>query len=285
MADLEKKEAYNSRMFLSIDAGNSNIVFGFYDLTQKKWAYEYRLETRKPISALELINPLSLVLLENNLDPARIYSIGFSSVVPELNSAIEELCLKLFGIPAYTIKGHSYERLKVRTNRPNEIGTDLMANITAAYEYFGECCVVVDFGTALTFSVVDDEGTVVGVNIVPGLKTAIKSLFTQTAQLPEVKLELPESAIGKNTVHAIQAGILYGYSGLVRGMLQTINQELGRTCKVIATGGLSTILTPLEDCFDRVDKNLTLYGIMLITEANQDLPVNNHRKLGENTKD
>jgi|SRR5690606_16232682 type III pantothenate kinase len=255
-------------MFLSIDAGNSNIVFGFFDPSPGEWRHEFRIETGPHLSAYELGQKLGLFFLENNLIPADVSRIGISSVVPELNGVLEECCKKFFGIKPYLINGTSYQKLQVSTHRPNEIGSDLMANVTAAYALFQKSCIVVDFGTALTFSVVDDHGYVVGVNIVPGLKTAIKALFLNTSKLPEVKLELPESAIGKSTVHAIQAGVLYGYTGLVKGMLTTIKAELGRDCKVIATGGLSQILTPLEGTFDQVDRNLTLNGIKLITEAN-----------------
>src|SRR5690606_8299765 len=216
----------------------------------------------------ELNQKWGLSFLENDLPPDEVTGIGIRSVVSEVNPVIENFCIRFFGQKSYTISGKCYEILMVSTHRPDEIGSDLMANVTAAYNRFQESCIIVDFGTALTFSVVDDLGYVVGVNIVPGLKTAIKSLFLNTSKLPEVKLELPESAIGKNTVHAIQAGVLYGYSGLVKGMLGTIKEEIGRDCKVIATGGLSKILTPLEGTFDLVDKNLTLNGIKLITEAN-----------------
>lgn len=256
-------------MFLSIDAGNSNIVFGFYDQKTGEWAHEIRINTRKSITSFELVKKIRLYFLENDLKPQEISRIGLSSVVPEVIYPIKDFCFKLFGMETYIINGKSFELLNVRTSRPNEIGTDLMANITAAYDRFKEGCIVVDFGTALTFSVVDDDGAVVGVNIVPGLKTAIRSLFTNTSKLPEVKLELPESAIGKDTVHAIQAGVLYGYTGLVKGMLQDIRTEVRQEFKVIATGGLSKILTPLKESFDVVDPHLTLKGIKLITEANQ----------------
>src|SRR5690606_35179545 len=192
-----------------------------------------RVETSRAITSYELSQKLQLFFLENKLLPDEVSGIGISSVVPEINSVIEDFCLRFFGQKPYTINGKSYEKLKVSTHRPNEIGSDLMANVTAAYDLFQESCIIVDFGTALTFSVVDDQGYVVGVNIVPGLKTAVKSLFLNTSKLPEIKLELPESAIGKNTVHAIQAGVLYGYTGLVKGMLATIHEELGRNCKVI----------------------------------------------------
>ena len=125
-----------------------------------------------------------------------------------------------------------------------------------------------DFGTALTFTAVGQSGEIMGVNIVPGLQTAIKALFMNTSKLPEVELKLPESALGKNTIHAIQAGVLYGYTGLVKGMLEAIRKETGLSFTVVATGGLSSILTSLEGEFDEVDRNLTLEGLRLIAEAN-----------------
>lgn len=145
-----------------------------------------------------------------------------------------------------------------------------MCNVMAAFSRHAKPVIVVDFGTALTFTAVSQQGEILGVNIVPGLKTAIHSLFTNTSKLPEVELKLPKSALGKNTIHAIQAGVLYGYTGLVKGMIEAIEAETQLKFKIIATGGLSAILTTLEEIFDEVDRNLTLEGLRLITEANLD---------------
>src|SRR5690606_15210927 len=147
-------------MFLSIDAGNSNIVFGFFDPSLCQWNLQLRIETQKAVSYFELDQKLNLFFLEHNLQPDQIRQIGFSSVVREVNNAIEEFCANFFGIRPYLINGSSYAKLKVSTSRPNEIGTDLMANVTAAYAHFNDGCIIVDFGTALTFSVVDNDGTV-----------------------------------------------------------------------------------------------------------------------------
>jgi type III pantothenate kinase len=206
--------------------------------------------------------------LEHGIHTSDIQAIGFSSVVPEINPIIQQFCQGYFGIEPYTISAKSYDSLPVRSLRPNEIGTDLMCNVMAAYSMYLKPVIVVDFGTALTFTAVDADGQILGINIVPGLKTAIKSLFTNTSKLPEVKLELPESALGKDTIHAIQAGILYGYTGLVKGMIETIKAETKLDFTIVATGGLAAILTPLKDTFDEIDRNLTLEGLRLITEAN-----------------
>ena len=126
--------------------------------------------------------------------------------------------------------------------------------------------IVVDFGTALTFTVMDNDGTIQGVNIAPGIKTALKALVGNTAQLSDIPLELPDTIIGKNTVHAIQSGVLWGYVSLIKGMLEGIKIELNQPCKVIATGGLSNVLEPLNTEFDLVDVQLTLNGLVLIQE-------------------
>ncbi|MCH7402603.1 type III pantothenate kinase [Belliella kenyensis] len=255
-------------MFISIDAGNTNITIGFYDSNIGEWIHEFRIESKGSLTLLSLERAMHLFFLENNLKIDAVSSVGVSSVVPELNELLNQFCKEFLGKPCYFINGDSYRKLSVSTSRPNEIGTDLMCNVTAAYERNRQANIIVDFGTALTFTVVDDEGKVVGVNIVPGLKTAVKSLFSNTSKLPEVPLKFPKSAIGTNTVESIQAGILYGYTGLVQGMLGTIKQQLKTPVKVIATGGLSTILSNLKGSFDDVDRNLTLEGIRLITLTN-----------------
>jgi type III pantothenate kinase len=255
-------------MFLAIDAGNSNVVFALFDQKSGKWTNQFRLETKTPKLISQLTKKVPLYFLEHGIQSSQIDRIGFSSVVPEINTIMEQFCQRFFGQSPYLINPNSYEKLPIKTLRPNEIGTDLMCNVMAAFSRHVQPVIVVDFGTALTFTAVDEKGEILGVNIVPGLKTAIHSLFANTSKLPEVALELPESALGKNTVHAIQAGVLYGYTGLVKGMIEAIESETHRKYKIIATGGLAAILSTLETTFDEVDRNLTLEGLRLITEVN-----------------
>jgi type III pantothenate kinase len=256
-------------MFLAIDAGNSNVVFALFDQKNGKWTNQFRLETKTPKLISQLSKKVPLYFLEHDIHVSQIEKIGFSSVVPEINAIIEQFCQSFFGQPPFLINPKSYLKLPIKSLRPNEIGSDLMCNVMAAFTRHTGPVIVVDFGTALTFTVVNGAGEILGVNIVPGLKTAIRALFSNTSKLPEVELKLPESALGKNTVHAIQAGVLYGYTGLVKGMIETISQETKLKFKIIATGGLSAILTNLESTFDEVDRNLTLEGLRLITEANK----------------
>ena len=150
---------------------------------------------------------------------------------------------------------------------PYEIGSDLVANAVAAHTLFHSNCVVVDFGTALTFTTISEKGKILGVAIAPGLKTAIRALSQNTAKLFDVPLVMPQSALGKNTVHAIQAGILLGYEGLVKSMVERISLELNDpNLASVATGGLASIITPQSGTFTTIEPNLTLDGLRLVAE-------------------
>jgi type III pantothenate kinase len=160
-----------------------------------------------------------------------------------------------------------YSQLKIDVNNPREIGSDLVANAVAAFEKSGGNCIVVDFGTALTFTTISKQGKILGVAIAPGLKTALNTLSEGTAKLPEVPLQVPKSVLGQNTIHAMQAGTLIGFSGLVQTLISRIKQEVNSDCRVIATGGLASILDPDHSQFDQVEPNLTLEGLRLIQET------------------
>lgn len=252
-------------MLLAIDIGNSNVTFGFYH--EEKWKHVWRLHTRTDQEApMYYQMQLGQRLLEAGITPRNVRQLIISSVVPDLTPIFEHLAKHLLNKKAITLQPSNYHKLSLQIDRPNEIGTDLLANAAAAYYLYGQDSIVVDFGTALTFTTVNAEGHILGVSIVPGLKTAISALFQKTAQLPEVPLELPKSAVGKNTVHSIQSGVLIGYVGLVRHMLQSIRSELGQHYQAIATGGLSSILHPLRNDFYQINPNLTLDGLRLIVE-------------------
>ena len=252
-------------MLLAIDIGNTNVTFGLAEGSH--WKYTWRLPTMADGEALLYYEvQITNYLLENDIASGEVEQTVISTVVPALRATFEGLSYRLFRIRPIVVGPDIYPRLRLRATRPNELGTDLYANAVAAHYLFRRDCIVTDFGTALTFTTVNAEGELLGVSIAPGLKTAISSLFSKTAQLPEVPLELPDSAVGKNTVHAIQSGILIGYVGLVRHMLQSIRAELGPQYIAIATGGLSSILHPLKEEFYSIEPNLTLDGLRLIGE-------------------
>lgn len=249
-------------MLLAVDIGNSNIVFGIYQ--QGSWNHIWRLATSIEKTSSAYAMDISSFFLENDLERTYVERVIISSVVPDVTSCIFTMLTELFRPKPLLIDSEIYPKLQLNIEHPHEIGTDLVANAIAAYDQFQDNCIVVDFGTALTFTTVSEEGGILGVAIAPGLKTAMYSLFASTAQLPDVPLELPESAIGKNTTQALQAGVLLGYVGLVESLIQRIEQELNATCKVIATGGLAVILDPVQHLFTKIDPHLTLEGLRII---------------------
>jgi len=248
---------------LAIDIGNSNVVIGFSDGTD--WVHLMRFKTKKDGEA-KLYYDLRIreSLLDINLVLDPIEGIYISSVVPDLTMDISQVVSSIFDKQVSIIGPQSFKKLKLSIDNPLEIGNDLVANAVSAVSRYSRSCVIVDFGTALTFTTVTSSYEILGVAIAPGLKTAMSSLYGETAQLPEVPLELPKTVIGKNTTHAIQSGVLWGYVGLVKEMILRIREEYGEDLTPIATGGLSSILHPIKHLFYDIDKNLTLDGIIII---------------------
>lgn len=252
-------------MLLALDIGNSNVVLGIHD--GQGWRNIWRFQTlvsENPILFYQ--DKIGNQFLENGLLLEDIDQVVISSVVPELREPFRVLVKEYLGKEPILLGSEIYAGLKLKTERPDELGTDLYANATAAHHLYQQDCIIVDFGTALTFTMVDKHGQILGVNIAPGLKTAIHALFMKTAQLPEVPLVFPKSVIGKNTTHAIQSGILVGYVGLVKHMIAAIQAELGPSFQPIATGGLVRVLEPLHPTFYAIAPNLTLDGLRLIAE-------------------
>ena len=247
---------------LVADIGNSDIVFGFFK--NDSLTHTLRVPSSKQEDALFFDLKLRNFILENGIDSSILTSPTLSSVVPELTPIIADVMERVCHTATYMIKPNCHAAVSVNIENVNELGADLYTNAVSAFSQSKSGCVVVDFGTALTFTTVSDEGKIEGVIITPGLKTAVKSLFTATAQLPEVPLEKPKSVLGKNTIDAIQSGIMYGYEGMVKEILRRIKGEFDTPLKVYATGGLSSILTGIQDEFDKIDIHLTLNGLYII---------------------
>ncbi|MDX2284226.1 MAG: type III pantothenate kinase [Bacteroidia bacterium] len=248
-------------MLLAIDIGNTDMVFGLHDGSQ--WTDMWRHPSAEYLTVYAFAEAR---FAERGLHPHAVRRLVFSSVAPGISPTVLAEMERITGRKALIVGPELYRRMDMGIDNPNEIGSDLVANAYAGYARAQGACVVVDFGTALTFTAVSGSGKILGVAIAPGLKTAMRALFFNTAQLPMVPLELPGSAIGKNTAHALQAGILLGYVGLVRELIGRIRGEMGEPARVIATGGLSSVLKPLHDAFDAVDPWLTLDGLRLLAE-------------------
>lgn len=252
-------------MMLAIDIGNTDITFGLY--RGNKWAHTWRLSSALKHPELFYGIKLREFFFEAGLHTEEVNKIVISSVVPDLTDRITSVVKTLFEKRPIVLGPEVYAKLPIEVLNPYEIGSDLVSNALAAYMQFRSNCIVVDFGTALTFTTLEANGKIMGVAIAPGLKTAIRSLSQNTAKLFDVPLELPDSVLGNNTVHAIQAGILIGYEGLVSFMINRIKTELkDPQCATVATGGLSSIITSLNDQFTAVDPNLTLNGLRLVSE-------------------
>jgi type III pantothenate kinase len=252
-------------MLLAIDIGNTDITLGLHH--ENQWIHIWRLSSATSHPELFYGIKLREHFFESGIKTEAVQRIVISSVVPGLTDRIISVVTTLFEKKPIVLGPLIYSKLPIEVLNPYEIGSDLVSNALAAYTLFKKNCIVVDFGTALTFTTISKKGKILGVAIAPGLKTAIKSLSQNTAKLFDVPLEMPQSALGKNTVHAIQAGILLGYEGLVSSMLQRIKNELADDqCATVATGGLSSIITPLKNQFTEVDRNLTLNGLRMVGE-------------------
>lgn len=252
-------------MLLAVDVGNTDTVFGLYQ--SGNWDYIWRTRSLVQENEVHYESTLRLHFLEAGLWFGDVETVVLSSVVPALTPAIQKMLRSLFGDDIIVVGPEIYPALAIAIDHPHEIGADLIANAVAVTNRYKENCVVVDFGTALTFTTISKDSKILGVAILPGLVTAVKALFANTAQLPEVPLKLPSTAIGRNTTEAIQAGILLGYEGLVKSLLSRIRTELGGDCIAVATGGLSSIIETLKDEFVEIDRKLTLDGLRIIGES------------------
>jgi len=255
-------------MLLAVDVGNTNIVFGIYDGEQ--WLHHWRVRTVRDKMPDEHAVQFRVFLREAGLAMHAFDQLVLSSVVPPLTTSMQVMLATQTGLEPLVVSHLVDTGLVFAVDNPAEVGADLIANAVAAYNYFRRGCIIVDFGTATTFTAVSGAATFLGVAIAPGVNLAASALAGGTAQLPQIQLVPPPHAIGTNTIYAIQSGILLGYVALVEGMIDHFRSEMGVAAPVIATGGLSRLIPPLSDRFDAVDEWLTLEGIRLIALRNRD---------------
>ena len=250
-------------MLLAIDIGNTNIVFGIYK--EKEWVNHWRIQTDQLKTADEYEVIFRSLLTAGKICRTEISRIILSSVVPSLVHPFREMLSGLFDNATINhLNPEIYDRLPIKILNPYEIGTDLVANATAAYQKYGNNTMVIDFGTALTFTTIGKNSAILGVAIAPGLRTAVSALAGKTAQLPQIHITAPPSVLGENTTHAIQSGIIFGYTGLVDSMIERTEKELGVSLNVVATGGLSAVIAPLTKNINACEPMLTLEGLIQI---------------------
>jgi len=251
-------------MILTIDIGNTNIVFGVSQ--QNEWLKIWRIQTDLLKTADEYEVIFRSLFTSCNIRESEIARSVLSSVVPSLIRPFREMLVHLLVRPPFLVEPAMYKKLPVEILSPHEIGTDIVADATAAYIRYGGPCMVIDFGTALTFTTISKTGKILGVAIAPGLLTALKSLTGNTAQLRDVQLVAPPSVLGDNTIHAIQSGIILGFAGLVDSMVAQTEVELSEKINVIATGGLSSVLQNISARIQIIDENLTLDGLKYMAD-------------------
>ncbi len=255
-------------MLLAIDLGNTNIKYGVFD--GDKLVASFRVSSRLSRTADEYGSVLVGLLSDQGIKKSDITGIIFSSVIPALNYTICHMCEFFFGISPLVIGPGIKTGLNIRADNPREVGADIIVNSVSAFKKYGGPIVVIDFGTATTFDVITEKGELLGVVIAPGIKTSLEGLSTKTAQLPMVELESPKSVIGKNTVHCMQAGIIFGFAGLVDNIINKIKKELCLSeIRVVATGGLGEIIAKEVKSISVVDRTLTLDGLKIIYQLNK----------------
>ncbi len=247
-------------MLLAIDIGNSNIVFGVRE--DEEWLNYWRIQTDQLKTADEYKVIFRSLLKTGKISRSEIDDIVLSSVVPSLVRPFTEMLEELISnAKTVVVNPEIYHKLPIKILNPYEIGADLVANAVAAFQKFGKLTMIIDFGTALTFTTIGKNDEILGVAIAPGLKTAVGALAGKTAQLPQIHLTPPPSVLGKNTIHAIQAGVVYGFTGLVDSIIERTQNELNEKLNIVATGGLCPVIAPLTKHVKSTYEMLTLDGL------------------------
>lgn len=263
-------------MLLAIDVGNTNIVLGVFD--GSTLVESWRLATDNKRSADEYGTIIAAMTSSQNITKDDIDDIIISSVVPSLLFTLEHMCLKYYGRNPIVIETGIKTGLKIKYDDPRQVGADRIVNCVAAHNRYGGNIIVVDFGTATTLTCVSEKGEFMGGAIAPGIKTQAAALFEHTAKLPNVDLELPGKFICKNTSEAMQSGLIYGHMGFTEHMIKGIKAEMAKELdckedeiKVVATGGMATMVESGVNCIDVIDRRLTLDGLQMLYDKNKGL--------------
>ncbi len=258
-------------MLLAVDIGNTNIVVALFH--EEELVHEWRMYSDPNRTSDEYSSILFSLMRDAGVTLASINSSILSSVVPLLIGPFITVLERITGKKPFIVGPAIYDKLaiKIPTQAVHEIGTDIVCNAVEAYASLNSPCITVDFGTALTLTAISGKGEILGVSIAAELRTALNSPLHNTAQMPAVPLEAPPDSLGTNTIHSIQSGIVLGYKGLVEFLIERMRSDMcaktgasASDIKIIATGGLNSVLKPITSVFQTVDKQLTLKGLRRI---------------------
>ncbi len=254
-------------MLLTIDIGNTSINIGVFEGDELKASWHMatdidRMADEYAVLLLELLH-------QKGFKAADIKKVAICSVVPPLTTTFEELLEGYFSISPLVIEAGVKTGVRIRMDNPREVGADRIVNAAAALHLYGGAVIIVDLGTATTFDTVSGEGDYLGGAIAPGMVIAVETLSERAAMLPRVELVRPERAIGTDTISAMKSGIVFGYAGMVEGIVTRIQKELGEKTKVVATGGHAELIAAETDIIDVVNPELTLIGLRLVYYMNQ----------------
>jgi len=255
-------------MLLAIDIGNTNVKLGIFDGDRLKatWNLATGIHRTSDEYGGVVLNLMEL----KKVSPSKVTGVVLCGVVPPLLYTFVELCREYLNTKPLVVEAGVKTGMRIRLDNPREVGPDRVVNAVAAQNLYGKPLIIIDLGTATTFDVVSKEGDYLGGVIAPGIIIATEALFTRTAALPRIELIHPKQVIGRNTISAMQSGIIFGYIELIEGMIRRIEQELGSKAKVVATGGQAYHFAEEIAAIDVINPDLTLTGLRLIYEMNKE---------------